>query len=63
MLTNEFLFFNDCSLLFYHGYCKYQRDAAVIILRYTTLRHIGLCEVVHFSSVLEHSLEIRGFEV
>ena len=27
---------------FYHGYCKDQRNAAVIILRYTTLRHNGL---------------------
>ena len=34
---------------FYHGYCKDQRDATVIILRYTTLRHNGLWEVIHVS--------------
>ena len=28
--------------VFYYGYCKDQRNAAVIILRYTTLRHNGL---------------------
>ena len=27
---------------FNHGYCKDLRDATVIILRYTTLRHNGL---------------------
>ena len=37
-------------LLFYHGYCKDQRNAAVIILRYTTLRHNGLWEMIHISS-------------
>ena len=31
---------------FYTSYCK---DAAVIILRYTTLRHNGLYEVIHIS--------------
>ena len=35
---------------FYHGYCKDQRNAAVIILRYTTLRHNGLWDVIHISS-------------
>ena len=35
---------------FYHGYCKDHRNAAVIILRYTTLRHNGLWEVIHISS-------------
>ena len=32
---------NDIYIKFYHGYCKDQRNAAVIILRYTTLRHNG----------------------
>ena len=35
--------------LFYHGYCNYQRNAAVIILQYTMLRHNGLWEVIHIS--------------
>ena len=41
-----------CNIqLIYHGYCKDQRDAAVIILRYTTLCHNGLWEVpvIHLS--------------
>ena len=36
--------------VFYHGYCKYQKNAAVIIQRYTTLHHNGLWEVTHISS-------------
>ena len=32
---------------FYHGYCKDQRNAAVITLRYFTLRHDGLWEAIH----------------
>lgn len=35
---------------FYHGYCEDQRNAAVIILRYTMLRHNGLWEVIHASN-------------
>ena len=39
----------DKYLEFHHGFCKDQRDAAVIILRYTMLRHNGLWEVIHTS--------------
>ena len=35
---------------FYHGYFKNQKNAAIIILRYTTLRHTGLRELIHVSS-------------
>ena len=30
---------------FYHGYCKNQRKAAVIIIRYTKLRHNALADL------------------
>ena len=45
---------------FYHGYCKDQRNAAVIILRYTMLRHNELwytsllltkCEEIFFNTM------------
>ena len=38
VITNKY-----CS--FYHGYCNYQRDALVIILRYTMVHH----KVIHTS--------------
>ena len=39
MYTCSFLLI---KALFYHVYCKDQRNATVIILRYTTRRHNGL---------------------
>ena len=33
--------------ILYHGYCKDQKNIAVIILEYTTLRHNGLWNVIH----------------
>ena len=48
----EFFFFKSMQYYgFYHGNWKDQRDATVIILRYTMLRHNGLhvWEVIHTS--------------
>ena len=45
----QFILFKQSIInyTFYHGYWKDQRNAAVIILRYTMLRHNGLWEVIH----------------
>ena len=41
VISDIWTFFN-VNILFYHGYCKDQRNAAVIILRYAMLRHNAL---------------------
>ena len=48
---------------FYHGYCKDQSNATVIILRYTTLRHVQWIMRSDTHLLLTQCEEIRAFEV
>ena len=59
---NFFSYIDRFDFLFYHGYWKDQRDATVIILRYTKLCHNGLWEVIctsPFGTVWKKSVHLK----
>ena len=45
-------YFHTLKLIQSYVYCKDQRNAAVIILRYTKIRHNGICVVSSYTSLL-----------